>query len=307
MYQRSSAAPQPTGLVVTVVARHGADPSVEREPVQGTPARRRRHGRRTLAGDRQRRRGLRAPARPGDLRPLGPRVLDLATPAVGERVLDTACGTGVVARLAADRVGPTSQVVGLDLNPGMLAVASTLPPVRPRSPGSSRTTCPSPTAASRSSPASSASSTSPTAPPPCPRWPGSWPRRPPGGHGVALDRPQPRLRRPGRRPRPPHQPGRRRGRAPFALNDEDALHDLLARSGFGDVAVHRQAGTIRFNSSRNSCSPRAPGRPWPPPSPPPTPPTARASWPPPNPPWPWQTPNRLAFPIEALLLSGRVP
>jgi ubiquinone/menaquinone biosynthesis C-methylase UbiE len=56
-----------------------------------------------------------------------PRVLDLAAPATGERVLDTACGTGVVARLAADRVGPTGQVVGQDLNPGMLAVAFTLP------------------------------------------------------------------------------------------------------------------------------------------------------------------------------------
>ena len=33
-----------------------------------------------------------------------------------------ACGTGVVARLAADRVGPGS-VTGVDVNPGMLAVA----------------------------------------------------------------------------------------------------------------------------------------------------------------------------------------
>jgi ubiquinone/menaquinone biosynthesis C-methylase UbiE len=38
-----------------------------------------------------------------------------------------ACGTGVVARLVAERVGPEGQVVGLDLNPGMLAVASGLP------------------------------------------------------------------------------------------------------------------------------------------------------------------------------------
>ena len=41
----------------------------------------------------------------------------------GERVLDVACGTGIVARLAADRVGATGVVSGLDINPGMLAVA----------------------------------------------------------------------------------------------------------------------------------------------------------------------------------------
>ena len=39
-----------------------------------------------------------------------------------DRVLDVACGTGVVTRLAAERVA-TGRVVGLDLNPGMLAVA----------------------------------------------------------------------------------------------------------------------------------------------------------------------------------------
>jgi SAM-dependent methyltransferase len=54
-------------------------------------------------------------------------LLALAMPAPGERVLDVACGTGVVARLVAQRVAPTGTVVGLDLNPGMLAVARTLP------------------------------------------------------------------------------------------------------------------------------------------------------------------------------------
>jgi ubiquinone/menaquinone biosynthesis C-methylase UbiE len=41
----------------------------------------------------------------------------------GERVLDVACGTGIVARLAAERVGPTGSVAALDLNAGMLEVA----------------------------------------------------------------------------------------------------------------------------------------------------------------------------------------
>jgi len=62
------------------------------------------------------------------LGPWAPELVGLAALKRGERVLDLACGTGVVARLAAARVGPTGQVIGLDLNAGMLAVARTLPP-----------------------------------------------------------------------------------------------------------------------------------------------------------------------------------
>ena len=46
----------------------------------------------------------------------------------GGSVLDVACGTGVVTRLLADRVGPDSRVVGLDLNDAMLDVARRLRP-----------------------------------------------------------------------------------------------------------------------------------------------------------------------------------
>lgn len=53
-------------------------------------------------------------------------LVDRAQPRPGEAVLDIACGTGVVARLAAQRMGG-GQVTGLDLNPGMLAVARSVP------------------------------------------------------------------------------------------------------------------------------------------------------------------------------------
>ncbi|MGB6915040.1 MAG: class I SAM-dependent methyltransferase [Pseudolabrys sp.] len=55
-----------------------------------------------------------------------PILVELAEPRPSERVLDVACGTGVVARIAATRVGPTGTVVGIDLNPGMLSLARSL-------------------------------------------------------------------------------------------------------------------------------------------------------------------------------------
>jgi len=61
------------------------------------------------------------------LGPWAPLLVDAARVTPGERVLDVACGTGVVARTAAQRAGATGRVVGLDLNPGMIAVAQSLP------------------------------------------------------------------------------------------------------------------------------------------------------------------------------------
>lgn len=55
-------------------------------------------------------------------------VLDATDVQAGQRLLDVACGTGVVARAAADRVGSTGSVTGLDLNPAMLDVARDLRP-----------------------------------------------------------------------------------------------------------------------------------------------------------------------------------
>jgi ubiquinone/menaquinone biosynthesis C-methylase UbiE len=62
------------------------------------------------------------------LGPWAPGLIEVAALRSGERVLDVACGTGVVARLAAQQVGTAGQVAGLDLNAGMLAVARALPP-----------------------------------------------------------------------------------------------------------------------------------------------------------------------------------
>lgn len=55
-------------------------------------------------------------------------LLDAAQIEAGQRVLDVACGTGVLARAAITRVGPNGQVVGIDPNPGMIAVAKQLEP-----------------------------------------------------------------------------------------------------------------------------------------------------------------------------------
>jgi ubiquinone/menaquinone biosynthesis C-methylase UbiE len=57
-----------------------------------------------------------------------PKVADAAGLRPGHRVLDVACGTGILAREAHARVGTAGSVSGLDPNPGMLAVAKELEP-----------------------------------------------------------------------------------------------------------------------------------------------------------------------------------
>ena len=55
--------------------------------------------------------------------PSAERMVERARPRPGERALDVGCGTGIVARRAAPRVGAAGRIVGLDASPGMLAVA----------------------------------------------------------------------------------------------------------------------------------------------------------------------------------------
>lgn len=59
-------------------------------------------------------------------KPLAEDLLRKAELKAGERVLDVGCGTGVVTRLAAEQVGNEGTVAGLDINPGMLAVAKSV-------------------------------------------------------------------------------------------------------------------------------------------------------------------------------------
>jgi SAM-dependent methyltransferase len=56
------------------------------------------------------------------------KVADVAQLQPGQRVLDVACGTGVLAREVISRLGPAGYVAGLDPSPGMLAVAKGLAP-----------------------------------------------------------------------------------------------------------------------------------------------------------------------------------
>ena len=57
------------------------------------------------------------------LRPSTERILRKAGIAAGMSVLDLGCGAGDVTFLAAELVGPTGSVVGIDLNPGVLELA----------------------------------------------------------------------------------------------------------------------------------------------------------------------------------------
>jgi ubiquinone/menaquinone biosynthesis C-methylase UbiE len=193
---------------------------------------------------------------PAVFAPWAPLVVALADPRPGERVLDVACGTGVVARLAAQRVGSTGKVTGLDLNPRMLALAASILPPDP--------------AASAQIVWQEASATSMPLPDAafdvvfCQLGLQFFPDRPAavremyrvlvsGGRlGIMVwqridDSPgfaalAAALAR--------HVSTEAAGimRAPFALAEAEPLHALLAAEGFRDIAIRSVAGSVRFPS-----------------------------------------------------------
>lgn len=57
-----------------------------------------------------------------------PKVVDAAQIQPGTRVLDVACGTGILAREVASRMGSSGHVAGVDPDSGMIAVARQLAP-----------------------------------------------------------------------------------------------------------------------------------------------------------------------------------
>ena len=63
---------------------------------------------------------------PSLFRPLAEATLQAVELRPADRVLDIACGTGIVARLVAERLSPDGTISGVDLNDGMIAKATEL-------------------------------------------------------------------------------------------------------------------------------------------------------------------------------------
>lgn len=190
---------------------------------------------------------------PAMFAPWAPRLVEVADIRPAEHVLDVACGTGVVTRLAAERVGGAGRVVGLDLNAAMLAVARSLPPA----PGAHIDWC---AASVLAMPLPDAAFDVVL----CQQGLQQFPDRP-----AALGEMRRVLRSPGRLAasvwgRLERSPGMAalvealerhvsgaaadNRRAPFALGDADELGSLVEAAGFRDVLVRSVVGSARFPS-----------------------------------------------------------
>ncbi len=65
---------------------------------------------------------------PAFFTPLANALLDRIAPSGNDRILDVACGTGIVGRLIRERVGAPKRLAGIDINPAMIEVARELAP-----------------------------------------------------------------------------------------------------------------------------------------------------------------------------------
>ena len=61
-------------------------------------------------------------------RPFAEQLVARVAPTRDDIIIDVACGTGIVARVARERLGPGAPIVGVDVAPAMLAVARTVDP-----------------------------------------------------------------------------------------------------------------------------------------------------------------------------------
>jgi ubiquinone/menaquinone biosynthesis C-methylase UbiE len=61
-------------------------------------------------------------------RPFAEKLVARVAPTPGDSVIDVACGTGIVARVARECLGPEARIVGVDVSPAMLAVALAVDP-----------------------------------------------------------------------------------------------------------------------------------------------------------------------------------
>jgi ubiquinone/menaquinone biosynthesis C-methylase UbiE len=61
-------------------------------------------------------------------RPFAEELFARLRPTRGDSVIDVACGTGIVARVARERLGRDARIVGVDIAPAMLAVARSVDP-----------------------------------------------------------------------------------------------------------------------------------------------------------------------------------
>src|ERR1051325_9890934 len=59
-------------------------------------------------------------------RPFAEQLVGRLAPQPGDSFIDIACGTGIVARVAREQLGPDARIVGVDVAPAMLAVARTV-------------------------------------------------------------------------------------------------------------------------------------------------------------------------------------